>query len=426
MRTSLRPLRNVGQASRLFLNQSKQAGSLSYLMVITLLGLGLFGCAPQPQKITAPQDQPLAAFQTNLLQIAFDVATAMPVNPHIKDRSKAQAAVVDICFQLDQPQRALGVVEQIGNWRRGSGYADYAFYSVQHGFTNEVETHLNLADEISSLADQDWRRGRIQTKISRTYTLLGQNDQVEHFSKGVEDSEVGKVAQVEAALCEEDAFDSQVADLEKLIASGNFDRVKNSLYVATELFSRFYDNPERRGQMEETIKTSWGAVPLFVRVDVMMALIEGALQHNDQMTALRLVEDARAILNGAVWPAQYHIPLAARLAALRFRAGDAETAQVELQAERDRFSEKQAEIVNIYKAETLTPVAEALYTMDDVSAARTVYMQALNAAVENPNSRPRAEDLSSICLSMAVNGIEPDEVLWHRIKEIQNSLGAPW
>ena len=264
MRTVLRVSNNAGQASSLSLSRSRQAGSLSYIVAALTVTLYMTGCSPQPN-VTAPQDKPLASYQTNLLQTAFTVATAMPVSPHIKDRSKAQAAVVDVCFKLDQPQRALGYVEKTGNWRRGAGYADYAFYSVQHGFTNDMQLYLNRAEELASIADQDWRRDRIRVKISKTHTLLGHDEQAELFSTDIDVSESGNVAQVEAALCEEDSFDSQIESLDALFASGNFDLVKNSLYAGTELFNRFYDSSERRGQVEEKIKAyasnaQWGGV----------------------------------------------------------------------------------------------------------------------------------------------------------------------
>jgi hypothetical protein len=64
--------------------------------------------------------------------------------------------------------------------------------------------------------------------------------------------------------------------------------------------------------------------------------------------------------------------------------------------------------------------------MRDPTEALAVYKQAAEAAVENPNSRPRAEDLSAICLSMAKRTVEPDAALWARIREIKSALGEPW
>jgi hypothetical protein len=116
----------------------------------------------------------------------------------------------------------------------------------------------------------------------------------------------------------------------------------------------------------------------------------------------------------------------ARLAGLRFRCGETNAARAELQTTLNLFKEKQSEIINIDKTETLIPVAEAFQAAGDIAGALAVYKQAVEAAIENPNSRPRAEDISAICLSMALNKVEPDAALWARIREIQANLGDPW
>lgn len=426
MRELLRPSSKVGQASSLSLNKSRQAGSLSYIMAITLLGLGLFGCAPQTEYLKAPQDKPLAAFQTNLLQTAFDTATAIPVVPHIKDRSKTQAAVATACFQLNQPQRALGYIEKIGNWRRGVGYADYAFYCAGHAFTNDVQHYLDLAEQISLAADQDWRRDRIKVRIAQTHLLLGQTERSEQFSSNLEKSESGKAEQVGAMVCADDEFDAQMAELDALIATGDFDLTKNALQACAQLYDRFYDDISRRTVSEEKVKESWTKIPYNIRIELLSDLAGFSLEHTDQTNALRLVNEAKALMDSAIWPAEYQIQIMARLAGLRFRCGEADAARAELQVALDLFNEKQSEIINIDKTETLIPVAEAFQIMGDSASSQTVYKQAVEAAVENPNNRPRAEDLSAICVSMAVHGIEPDEALWNSIREIQSGLGDPW
>jgi tetratricopeptide (TPR) repeat protein len=388
--------------------------------------LSLTACSPQQKQPTAPQDKPLAAFQTNLLQTACDVATAIPVIPHIKDRSKMQFAAVTACFKLDQPQRALGCIEKTGDWRRGAGYADYAFYCAQLGFTNAVQHYLNLAEQISLIADQDWRRDRIKVRIAQTHLLLGQTGNAEHFSSNLEKSESGKAEQVGAMVCPEDEFDARLADLDALIATGDFDLTKNALNTCVQFYDRFYDNVLRRTAAEKKVKASWTKIPYNIRIELLSDLAGFSLKHTDVANALRLVNESKVLMDSVIWPVEYHISIMARLAGLRFRCGEMNTAHAELQAALDLFAGKQSEIINIDKADTLIPVAEAFQTMGDTAGALAVYKQAVDAAVENPNNRPRAEDLCSICLSMALNNVEPDEALWKRIKEIQANLGDPW
>ena len=403
-----------------------RAHRLSGISALFFAGVALAGCSPKQEAVKALQDKPLAAYQNELINLAFETATMIPVNPHIKDRSKTQAAVATVCFELDQPQRALGYIEKIGDWRRGLGYADYAFYCAKHGCTNELPRYLDLAEQISAIADQDWRRDRIKVRIAQTHLLLGQTNQSARFTASLENSESGKAEQVKATLCKEDDFDDQMNVVDKLVAIGDFELVKNALYAGVRLFDCFYDDTERCPKIEEKIKTSWNSLPIFVRIEILMEMAKTALQHTDQPKALELVNDAKTIMDSFDWPAEYHIPMAARLAAIRYRAGDVATAQTDLKTEQQLFNDKQSEIINIDKADTLIPVAEAFQTMSDTAGALAAYKQAVEAAVENPNSRPRAEDLSAICLSMAKYTVEPDTALWLRIREIKGALGEPW
>lgn len=383
-------------------------------------------CSPQQKQPEVPQDKPLAAFQTNLLQMAFDLATAIPVVPHSKDRSRAQESVAKACFDLDQPKRALEYIEKIDDWRRGAGYADYAFYAAQHGFTNEVPRHLNLAEQISLSVDQDWRRDRIKVRIAQTHLVTGQSGLSEQFSADIQNSESGKVEQVEARLCPDENFDSMMSGLQTMVDSGDFDTVKNTLYALTELFNRFYAQPERRAQTEQAIQQAWTAMPLFIRIELLEKMAAIALEHGDSSGALEWITRSQVIMQDAAWPLEYDVPATARRAALRFRAGESQAALLELREALERFNKRQNEVVDIYRTETLLPVAEAFNAAGDDVMALSVYRQALESAVVNPNSRPQAEDLSAICISMARNQLEPDQAFWARIRELQANLGSPW
>jgi len=106
-----------------------------------VLSLVLAGCSRRDEHAAAvsPVDAPLEAYQRELLEIAFEAASAIPSDPHIKSRSQAQAAVVTACLELNQPQRALGYIERIDDWRRGTAYADLARHCMRGGFRTDVK-----------------------------------------------------------------------------------------------------------------------------------------------------------------------------------------------------------------------------------------------------------------------------------------------
>jgi tetratricopeptide (TPR) repeat protein len=387
----------------------------------------MIGCDRRGEAQTASSgaDAPLKSSQGELLDLAFGAASALPVDPHIKDRSRLQEAVVAACLELGQPQRAFRYLEQIGDWRRGAAYAALAFYCARHGVTRDVQSYLDRAAQAAQQAG-DWQKDRIKAKIAQVHAYLGRTADAAKAMQGVGPTESGKVARAEAMVCSADSFGPMMEALEKLIATGQFDTVKNALEAHTELFDRFYEDRERRARVEERIKASWSGLPDFVRIELLTALVGSALAHGDQSKALELVNEAKTILDSVSWQPQLGIPVMAKLAELRFRAGDRERARADAQEALKLFDTKRDTIVNIYRAQVLRAIAEAYQGMGDTGAAQEIYGRALEAGTENPNSRPRAEDLAGTCCSMAVHAVEPSPGLWNRIREIRNRLGDPW
>jgi tetratricopeptide (TPR) repeat protein len=379
---------------------------------------------------TPVANKPLAEYRSELLDLAFKTATALPVVPHIKNRSRAQEAVVEACFELDQPRRALAYVEKIDNWRRGVGYADFAFYCARHGDTAEVQQYLDLANQVSEKTQgddaQDWQRDRIRVKIASTHAILGQTEKAAQFESGTVDSESGKVDAARAMVSDADAFTERIKEVDADIATGGFDQTRNALETCAQLFNRFYADGERRTQVEEKIKTSWGKLPVLVRLDLMIELTQFALNHGDRTKALDLLKDTQAIVDEAQWTAEYHVPTLARLARLRHLAGDTQRARADADAALTMFDAEREQIGNIYRAGALRPLAEAYASMGDAAGALKVYKKVVEEGLENPNSRPRAEDLSATCCSMAVQGVEPDAALRARLAQIYEKLGDPW
>ena len=60
--------------------------------------------------------------------------------------------------------------------------------------------------------------------------------------------------------------------MDALIAPGNFDIVEMRWKACTNLFNRFYDDAWRRSLAEEKIKTSWGKLPIFARIELLTEL----------------------------------------------------------------------------------------------------------------------------------------------------------
>ena len=427
------------------MRRATAAARVFLLPVIAAMILWTGGCDKKPQDATSvaqktekkpvASDAPLVSFQFELLELAFETATAIPVDPHIKDRSRAQEAVAAACLKLDQPNRALGYIERIDNWRRGAGYADLALYYAQHDLGEKSLAYLDLANQIANKGNQadanenvsqEWRTDLIKVKIAQAYAWLGQMEKANQLEKGVVESETGKLAGAKAVVCDANNFDAQINSLDALIAQENFDITKNALASYAKLFKWFYTDEKRRSRIEEKIKASWGKMPLFIRIDLLTEMAESAIDHKDQTKSLSIVNEAQHFIDDYQWPLESRIPVAANVIALRFRAGDKEKAKSDANALLTLYDANSTAIVNIYRAGALRPLAEAYQVMGDREAALSVYKKAVKEGIENLNSRPRAEDLSATCCSMALYAVEPDSELWSQIHQICKGLGQPW
>lgn len=263
-------------------------------------------------------------------------------------------------------------------------------------------------------------------KIGQAHEWMKQTQQARNFEAGAEPSQIGKVALVTASVGDDASFDEQFKALDTLASSEHFDLIKNALTAFVQLYDRVYDNAQRREVVETRIKAGWRKLPVIVRIELAMKMTESSLAHNDQGKAIALVNETQAMLDGHQWPLEHRVPLSAQIARLRFGAGDKETARTNLDVTLALYNTQRETMINIDRAGALRPVAEVYQAMGDAPATLAAYKAAIEEGVVNPNSRPRAEDLSATCRSMALHGVEPDDALWKRIRDIRQRLGDPW
>ncbi len=376
-------------------------------------------------------DQPLSEFRDKLLDIAFETASLIPLDPHVKDRSKTQELVVRTCLEMDQPVRAIRYAGQIQNWRRGDCFSEIAFHCLKKGDSGtvqscmaEVQKELEKIEENLAADEIDWRRERINLKMERVSSWQKQHGLSGADSKKTVNPEFNHLEGGNGLTS--DLFEKQAQVLDDLIATGGFDAMKKALFSYVELYIQFYDNPQCRLLIENKVKTSWEKLPVFTRIELLLKMSESALDHSESPEALRLVNEAQVFIDDYQWSPEKRITLTARLIPMRFRVGDVEKAQSDAEAMLRLFDDQGDKIVDIYRAGVLRELAEACQKIGETQTALVIYKKAIKEGVENPNSRPRAEDLTATCCSMALNAVELDTQLWAQIHQIQKGLGRPW
>lgn len=399
----------------------------SFLWISLIIGTALVAWG---EGTTRPSDllddSPLADYQGDLLDLAFRAVSKFPTFPHIKNRCLAQEAVVQACLTLDQPQRALRYLAKIDNWRKGTAYADLAFFAVEQGAKAEtVEPFLKKAAQVAS-ATEDWPKDRIAIRIAQVYTLLGMTDKVNQYNQNIDQGESSKLAIAQAMVSERSSFEAEMVRLEAQLATKSFDVSRAGLVAGVEYYRRYYERPAYRSRVAATMKTAWEDLPMRIRIELLMKLAEVCLDRQDRDEATKWVKEADALMSQVKGNPRFVIQPMMQLAALQFRSGDRLGAKDRAKKALALYNSREAKIINIDRAQLLVAIAEAHCVFNEKKAALRHYKRAVEAGMVNPNSRPRAQDLSKTCCSMAVYQCEPDEILWKRLKEIEQGLGDPW
>ena len=398
------------------------------LLGALLLGLCLLtGCRKSTPPPARPGTMPTspaasAAPPKELLDLGFGAATAIPLNPLIKDRARAQEGVVMACIKLGLVDLAGKYAEEIPNWRKGTSQASIAEYYARQGKKAEAEAYMKKAAKAVA-NEEGWRRDRALVIVARADAVLGKS--TSEFIQGIEDSEAGKLSGAIRPETQEE-FDRKIKLYKDIAAKNNYDLTNNVLGSAAELYASEFDDTERRAALESFCRESWQTMPAQVRIGLLSRMAEAARDHARSDIAVKLATEAQAVADGANWPLRFGIPVMARLARVRYVSGDQEKARAALGAVHAEYKEKRDQLLDIDRAGVLLPIAEAYQAMGDSKAAMNVYRQTIREALVNPNSRPRATDLSAICCSMAVTGVTPDKELWAQLREARKELGPPW
>ena len=425
MRDSLRDPGNAGQASGLSDSRRRQTGSLSCLLACLVAALGLTACSPQQKPPAGPRDKALTVSQTNLFKTAFHLASAIPVEPHIKSRSLAQRKVISSLIEAGCPGRAHELAGHIENWHRGAAYADLAVFYAENGEPEYALDRLRDAGQVVS-SITTWHRDRILSRMGQAMELLGDTQSVVRVTGQIEDWEAAKVHKIRSTQLPANQYQAHFERLKKLIEGKDFDLKNQGLQGVTSLYERFYNDADRRREIADALQKNLSELAPIIKIDLFLAMADVAVSRGEQAVAMEWVQKSRELFENASWRARFGVPVAARIAERAFEAGDAGLAKQMLDSAEATYRENESEIINMFRADTLIPLAEAFAGTGHNELALKVYKQAVEAAVINVNSRPRAEDLSAICASMAVQGREPDEAFWTRIREIQTNLGDPW
>jgi hypothetical protein len=340
-----------------------------------------------------------------LLGDAFDVASAIPTDPHIKDRSLSQYEIVAAWITLGSPERARACAEGIApqSWRRGAAFGDIACHYAKCGDVKGAQDCLVAANVVAA-TQTEWRLDRIRERMAEAQRILLAGD-VRPTSESIA---------------------ARRAEIDRLVASADLDQLRVAARLSIDDYRARFDDPTAREDAERATRAVWAKLPLDLQIDACLSLADIAIERRDLDVARRLADEANQMLDRARWGAEGKAPVLARIAYAWHRVGDSAKAAALLDAALAHVEASRAQIMSMDLADQLRPIAECHQRLGNAEVAARVYRQTIEAGAENPNARPRAIDLAATLRSMALVGFEPDAATTARIHEIRVSLGSPW
>ena len=402
--------------------------------------LALVAIAPlSAQSVPAGSEQSVGAksqadavdWRRSLLELADSAFTRMPLDPHAKNRGRGQLTVVEASLAAGLPELGAGIAKKIPDWRRGLAHAHCAQWLQQHERGDEAERELQLAEQAAKAIradanEQAWRAERILGVVARVRMMRGEMEKFAEASKELGPVE-GAVLQEEAALrMPEESFAKWLEQADTTIASAQFDPIQATLQSCAKLYRRFYEDEDKRAQLEKRVAEGYSKLPLQVRVKLLVEIGGVAADKKDAAKTIEICDRIDRVLATAAWRAEDKVPAFADLAVLLHRGGEVARGKQQLDAAAKAFADGRASIFDIYRAASLRSLAEAAAAMGDSPRAMEFWRAAVEAGVENPNSRPRADDLGATCLSFVKAGVQPEAGIEKRLREIAGSLAAPW
>lgn len=381
--------------------------------------------APALQVAAAPETAMHA-----LLAEAWQGTLGMPDTPHIRNRTRLQELIALRAIEAGELGLAESWAPRIATWRRGVVYADLALRLAKDGRVEAAKSYVEKAEAEAAVtaADPDgqaWYSDRIRVRIALCWHTLGDREKAAKFSAGLVDSEAGEWVHMVATEGAEKDLAQPLAMFDAIFAKGDLDQVQNGCATCIGFYDRWFDDAPRRDAIERSVIAGVGKLAPTPAIVQLTALAAAAAKH-DPSRARALVADVEVRIRAIRWQPGDDIGMRARLAGVLAIAGDKAEAKAQLAARMADYGKERDGIESMNRADALVPIAEAYLQAGATADAETVYRRALAEAMENPNSRPRLDDLVGIALSLSRSELVASEALLTELRAAVRKLGNPW
>ncbi len=370
--------------------------------------------------------------QLKLLDMAFSGVSKMPVKPHIKNRSRSQQQVVEAALELGRPEQAERYIRHIQNWQHWMGCANLAFFYAQHGRRHLARKSLRYAEAALEMSERlrsgsivttgpnplidslkGWRFRQVKARVDETHWLLSLTP-LANAVGGMADRQVQD-------------WGASMSVLRTIPRHIGFEVMAETLAGMAKLADECCAAADIGRLLEIDILPRMERTPIFFQIDVLNSLAEICVRRGDNQRAMEIVACTESLINHQLLAPRFFISETAKLIVLRFKvAVKSQAATRDIDHLMEYYRDKRGVIVNIDRASLVCRMAEIYHLIGMKDTALDIYSQAIDEAMVNPNSRPRSQDICSICCSLALNNVKPSDALLVKLEKAISQLGSPW
>ena len=360
-----------------------------------------------------------------ILEQAMAVASAIPTKIHDRERAQCQEWVALAYLDAGDPIAAARCAESIEGWRRGECEG---LIGVQYALKGDRELALKYARLAMerAIGEQDWRRERIQIEAAKIHAILGNAIMARDLSAGASQAETGKVDGAVIPVLTPEQFEAQAKVLDEVIKGGTFDGMRNALDAYLPLLRRMTSNREQALAAAATIDAALPAMPMDLQIIYGTRLASALHALGETGRAKERLDLAAKQVAETVFLPEDLTSMQVEVAKARAGLGDADGARAALDAALASYEVRKKDIVDVFRARSPRALAEGYLAIGDQAKAESCWLETLAPGTINPNSRPRAEDLSATLVAMARSGATITPALRERIAACRKSLGEPW
>lgn len=359
-----------------------------------------------------------------MLNLAFEIASSIPADPHERDRARMQEDVAVACLDEAMLERAVEIANAMAGWRR----AEVLVLAAQRYAVAKDDTRARalVARAQAEASTDHWSHERIMAAVAKVHLQLGDDASARALSMPESPADQGAVEVARTASVAFDQLDVQADMFDRAIATQNFDLARTGIDGYLVWMERVVNDPDRWARATKALDAGIPDLPRDLQVVYTVRRAELLWKLGLSAAAREQVSAAADVFSSTEFQPEDCVPIGIAVARARIDIGDLEGAAQDLRTLRAQYEVNRASIVDLRRATSLRALAEAYAKLGDRPEAVRCFAIALDEGARNPNARPRAMDLTATCLSMVRAGVLPSPELQVRIDSIRVALTDPW